>query len=74
VTTILSRMTESESRPQVSIGLDQGDRVKINTGPFDGFDGVVDDINADKGTVRVVVTIFGRPTPVDLKYWEVETV
>jgi transcriptional antiterminator NusG len=54
--------------------LDQGDRVKINTGPFDGFDGVVDDINADKGTVRVVVTIFGRPTPVDLKYWEVETV
>jgi len=74
VTTILSRMTESESRPQVSIGLDKGDRVKINTGPFDGFDGVVDDINADKGTVRVVVTIFGRPTPVDLKYWEVESV
>ncbi len=74
VAAILSRMTESESRPQVSIGLEKGDRVKINTGPFDGFDGVVDDINTDKGTVRVVVTIFGRPTPVDLQYWEVETV
>ena len=74
VTSILSRMTDSESRPQVSIGLDKGDRVRINTGPFDGFDGAVDDVNTDKGTVRVVVTIFGRPTPVDLKYWEVEAV
>ena len=74
VTEILSLMTDSESRPQVKIGLEKGDRVKINTGPFDGFDGAVDDINADKGTIRVVVTIFGRPTPVDLKYWEVDSV
>ncbi len=74
VTSILARMTDSETRPQVTIGLDKGDMVKINSGPFDGFDGVVEDVNAEKGTVRVVVTIFGRPTPVDLKYWEVETV
>lgn len=74
VTSILSRMTDSETRPQVSIGLTKGDMVKINSGPFDGFDGSVDDVNAEKGTVRVVVTIFGRPTPVDLKYWEVEAV
>lgn len=74
VTEILSLMTDSESRPQVTIGLDKGDQVKINTGPFDGFDGTVDEINAEKGTVRVVVTIFGRPTPVDLKYWEVDSV
>jgi transcriptional antiterminator NusG len=52
----------------------KGDMVKINSGPFDGFDGAVDEVNAEKGTVRVVVTIFGRPTPVDLKYWEVEAV
>ena len=39
-----------------------------------GFDGAVEEVNAEKGTVRVVVTIFGRPTPVDLKYWEVEAV
>ena len=74
VTEILALMTDSETRPQVTIGLEKGDRVKINTGPFDGFDGAVDEINAEKGTVRVVVTIFGRPTPVDLKYWEVDSV
>ena len=74
VTDILSRMTDSESRPQVTIGLDKGDMVKINSGPFDGFDGAVEEVNPEKGTVRVVVTIFGRPTPVDLKYWEVEAV
>ncbi len=74
VTEILSLMTDSETRPQVTIGLEKGDQVKINTGPFDGFDGAVDEVNAEKGTVRVVVTIFGRPTPVDLKYWEVDSV
>tara|TARA_R110002126_G_scaffold120107_1_gene261163 strand:- start:12263 stop:12814 length:552 start_codon:yes stop_codon:yes gene_type:complete len=74
VTSILSRMQESETRPQVTIGLSKGDMVKINAGPFDGFDGAVDEINAEKGSVRVIVTIFGRPTPVDLKYWEVEAV
>jgi transcriptional antiterminator NusG len=74
VTAILSRMTDSESRPQVTIGLSKGDMVKINSGPFDGFDGAVDEVNTERGTVKVVVTIFGRPTPVELKYWEVEAV
>lgn len=74
VTAILSRMTDSESRPQVTIGLSKGDMVKINSGPFDGFDGAVEEVNTERGTVKVVVTIFGRPTPVELKYWEVEAV
>ena len=67
-------MTDSETRPQVTIGLSKGDMVKINSGPFDGFDGSVEEVSPEKGTVRVTVTIFGRPTPVDLKYWEVEAV
>lgn len=74
VSGILSRMSDSESRPQVNIGLQKGDLVKIKSGAFDGFDGSVDEVNPDKGTVRVVVTIFGRPTPVELEYWEVEAV
>jgi transcriptional antiterminator NusG len=74
VTSILSRMQDSESRPQVSIGLNKGDMVRINTGPFDGFDGAVEEIDPESGTVKITVTIFGRPTPVDLKYWEVEAV
>lgn len=74
VSAILSRMSDSETRPQVSIGLQKGDLVKIKSGGFDGFDGSVDEVNPDKGTVKVVVTLFGRPTPVELEYWEVEAV
>jgi transcriptional antiterminator NusG len=74
VTAILMRMSDSETNLQVNIGLQKGDMVKIKSGPFDGFDGTVDEIAPDKGTVKVVVTIFGRPTPVELKYWEVEPV
>ena len=74
VTSILARMSDSEERPQVNISLRKGDMVKIKSGAFDGFDGRVDDVNLDKGTVKVIVTIFGRPTPVELEYWEVESV
>ena len=74
VTGILSRMSDSEAQPQVSIGLERGDLVKIKTGAFDGFEGAIDGVNPEKGTVKVVVTIFNRPTPVELEYWEVETI
>ena len=74
VSEILARMSDNESALQVNIGLNRGDMVKIKSGPFDGFDGTVDEILPEKGIVKVVVTIFGRPTPVELKYWEVETV
>lgn len=74
VQSILSRMSDSESRPQVTIGLHKGDMVKIKSGAFDGFDGVVEEVNPEKGTVKVIVTIFGRPTPVDLEYWMVEKI
>ncbi len=74
VTGILSRMSDSEAQPQVSIGLQRGDLVKIKTGAFDGFDGAIEDVNPERGTVKVVVTIFNRPTPVELEYWEVETI
>ena len=74
VTSILARMSDSEERPQVAISMHKGDMVKIKSGAFDGFDGTVDEIYPDKGMVRVIVTIFGRPTPVELEYWEVEAV
>jgi len=74
VSGILARMSDSEERPQVAISLRKGDMVKIKSGAFDGFDGTVDEVNPDKGTVKVTVTIFGRPTPVELEYWEVEAV
>ena len=74
VTGILSRMSDSEAQPQVSIGLQKGYLVKIKTGAFDGFEGAIEDVNPEKGTVKVVVTIFNRPTPVEMEYWEVETI
>ena len=72
VSGILARMSDSEERPQVSINMRKGDMVKIKSGAFDGFDGTVDEVYPDKGMIKVTVTIFGRPTPVELEYWEVE--
>jgi transcriptional antiterminator NusG len=57
---------------KIKINFQNGDKVKIKEGPFENFDGVVDDINEQKGIVRVIVTIFGRATPVELQYWQVE--
>ncbi len=65
---------EKDRAPQVKIGLKQGDAVKIKEGPLESFEGVVDDVIPAKGIVRVIVTIFGRATPVDLEYWQVESV
>ncbi len=50
----------------------KNDPVKIKEGPFENFDGIVEEVNPNKGMVRVMVTIFGRATPVDLEYWQVE--
>ncbi|MAG57695.1 MAG: transcription termination/antitermination factor NusG [Planctomycetes bacterium] len=61
----------TDAAPKIKIDFGVGDKVRIREGPFENFDGVVEEINEQKGTVRVVVTIFGRATPVELKYWQV---
>lgn len=61
-----------ESPTLANLGFKKGDKVKMTEGPFENFEGVVDEINAQKGTVRVIVSIFGRPTPVEIEYWQVE--
>lgn len=71
---IRGAMEESQDKPKLSISFQQGDRVKIKQGHFENFDGVVDEVNPDKGFVRVIVTIFGRATPVELEYWEIEPI
>lgn len=74
VEAILGRMQESKDRPKMSVQFSKGDRVKIKQGPFENIDGVVEDVHPDKGTLEVAVTIFGRSTPVNLGYWEVEPI
>jgi len=61
-----------DAQPRIQIDFSVGHKVRIREGPFENFDGVVDDINEQKGLVRVIVTIFGRSTPVELQYWQVE--
>ncbi|HVJ80974.1 MAG TPA: transcription termination/antitermination NusG family protein [Planctomycetia bacterium] len=60
-----------EDPKTVSVPFNKGDRVVIKEGPFENFEGDVDEVHADKGTVRVMIQIFGRPTPVDVEYWQV---
>jgi transcription termination/antitermination protein NusG len=65
---------DEQKTPQVKISMKKGDAVKIKEGPLESFEGVVDDVIPAKGLVRVTVTIFGRATPVELEYWQVESV
>lgn len=53
-------------------GMKKGDAIKVKEGPFENFEGEIDEVFPDKGQVRVIVTIFGRPTPIDLEYWQIE--
>ncbi|MBN1899650.1 MAG: transcription termination/antitermination protein NusG [Spirochaetes bacterium] len=64
------REVEKPSTPKIKFVIDES--VKITDGPFKGFQGVVEDINTEKGRVKVRVEIFGRPTPVDLDFLQVE--
>lgn len=70
VLAILKQM-ESE-KPRVKVGIQKGQSVRIIDGPFVDFHGVVDAVNADKGKVRVLVSFFGRETPVELDFLQVE--
>ena len=63
-----------DQAPTLKIDFKKGDSVKIKEGPFENFDGVVDEVVPSKGLVKVIVTIFGRPTPVELEYWMVEAI
>jgi transcriptional antiterminator NusG len=60
-----------EAAPALKVDYAPGDQIKIKQGPFENFEGVVDEVQLDKGLVRVIVTIFGRATPVELEYWQV---
>ncbi len=71
---ILGQMEDSKDKPKLSISFKKGDRVKIKQGHFENFDGEVDEVNPEKGIVKVIVTIFGRATPVEVEYWEVEPI
>lgn len=71
---ILKREMETESRPLPKVSFHKGENVRVIEGPFINFNGVVEEINSEKGKLKVNVTIFGRNTPVELDFWQVEKI
>jgi transcriptional antiterminator NusG len=69
---ILTQVRTAAEKPKPKYTFDKGDDVRINEGPFTGFNGKVDEVNPDKNTLKVMVTIFGRSTPVELDFLQVE--
>jgi transcriptional antiterminator NusG len=69
---ILHRVITSADRPKPKLVFERNEQVRIIEGPFASFTGVVDDVNADRNTLKVSVTIFGRSTPVELDFVQVE--
>jgi len=69
---ILGEAEHKEEAPKLKIGFSGGEAVRIKEGPFENFEGTVEEVSAARGTVKVIVTIFGRATPVELEYWQVE--
>lgn len=69
---ILNRVEESVEKPRPKTVFDPGQEVRVVDGPFADFNGVVEEVNYDKSRLRVAVTIFGRSTPVDLDFSQVE--
>ena len=71
---IVHHVTEAAERPKPKVTFAQGETVRIMEGPFKGFTGVVEEVNPDKSTLKVMVTIFGRATPVELDFLQVEKI
>ncbi|HKW18094.1 MAG TPA: transcription termination/antitermination protein NusG [Terriglobales bacterium] len=69
---IVYKAGESKDKPKLKVKFEKNEKVKITEGPFATFEGIIDDVNDDKETVKVMVTIFGRSTPVELEFKQVE--
>lgn len=72
VAKMLSEVEKPDDTPSIKVDFKKGDLVKIREGAFENFEGSVDSIDSERGIVRVIVTIFGRSTPLDIEYWQIE--
>jgi transcriptional antiterminator NusG len=71
VQAILGRVAEGEEQPRTLIRFEVGEKVKVNDGPFEDFDGMIEEVDEDSQRLKVSVSIFGRETPVELEFTQV---
>ncbi len=72
VAKMLSEAEKPDDVPSIKVEFEKGDQIKIREGAFENFEGTVDSIDHERGIVKVIVTIFGRSTPLDIEYWQIE--
>jgi transcriptional antiterminator NusG len=72
VDSILAQIEERQEKVAPKVAFEKGETVKVTDGPFQNFTGVIDEIDPERGKLKISVSIFGRSTPVELEYWQVE--
>jgi transcriptional antiterminator NusG len=72
VAKMLDEAEKPEAAPSIRVEFKKGDMIKIREGAFENFEGIVDSIDPERGIVKVIVSIFGRSTPLDIEYWQIE--
>ena len=71
---ILKQAKDAKEKPTPKVVFDKGESVRVNDGPFTNFNGTIEEANIPKGKVKVMISIFGRATPVELETWQVEKI
>jgi len=74
IKTILKQTETTKAKPIPKVLFEKGEAVRVKEGPFNNFNGLVEEVNHEKGKVKVSIAIFGRSTPVELEMWQVEKV
>ncbi len=71
---IINQTKEAKAKPVPKIMFKEGEAVRVKEGPFKNFTGNIEETNSEKGKIKVMISIFGRPTPVELEAWQIEKI